>query len=378
MGFHHPWIFSGALAVRPEGVADGEVVWVADRHEKIIGTGTYSGRGSIAVRLFAFAKAEISQPFMTDKVRSAYARRQLVGLVTDDAGFRLVHGESDGLPGVVVDVYSNVAVMQLSTAGADRLRQEILNAVQEVVRVEVIHEKSDMDGRREEGLEPVVATHVGALPEKIWFEEAGLKLLADVADGQKTGFFLDQRDLRAEISRLANGKTVLNLFSYMGANAVAAMKGGATAVHNVDMSPRALSFIPEQLVENGLPAGSVTSEEQDVFQYLAGAKGGYDMVIMDPPALVKAKKDTEGAMKAYHFLNRAAMRLMKDGGIFITSSCSHFVSEDDLMFVLRRAAVQAGVELSVLKSLRQAPDHPLSIYFPEGLYLKSFIMQVSK
>lgn len=379
-GFHHPWVFSGALGSIPAEVLHGGFVWLSDRRGEIIGTGSYSSHGSIAVRLFSFTKIIINQEWIIEVLRSAKKRRELMGYTKDGktSGFRLVYGEADHLPGVVIDVYGDVVVFQLSTAGAERIREELIVALKEVMKPAVIYEKSDMDIRGEEGLEPVVKLHVGTMPDEVWFSEYGRQYMADIVEGQKTGFFLDQKDLRNEIERLSRGRNVLNLFSYTGASTVAALMGQAASVKNIDSSERALSFIAKHLEKNELDTSLVSHEVADVFQWISHHEETYDMVLVDPPALVKSKREQEGAMKAYHFLNRAAMRLVKDGGIFITSSCSYFVNEDDLAFVLRRASVQAGIELTMIKSVRQAPDHPLSVYFPESLYLKSFIFQVKK
>ena len=214
----------------------------------------------------------------------------------------------------------------------------------------------------------------GVLPSEVMFSERGLSFVADVRSGQKTGFFLDQKDLRRELAKYAEGKKVLNLFSYTGATAVALLKKGAAFVHNVDESQRALDLVARQMELNDMAVTSWSMEQADVFQWF-GEKNEvmYDMVVLDPPALMKTVKEKESAMKAYHFLNRAVLRLLKPGGIFATSSCSHYMSEEDLAFVLRRASVQAGRELLLLASVRQSMDHPWSVYFPEGLYLKSFI-----
>jgi 23S rRNA (cytosine1962-C5)-methyltransferase len=233
--------------------------------------------------------------------------------------------------------------------------------------------------RAEEGLEDVVKIHEGAADDLVRFEERGIQFLADPIKGQKTGFFLDQKDARAALGRMAKGKDVLNLFSYSGAASVAMMKGGAKSVHNIDASEDALALCQKHAELHEFSEKKFSTEQTDIFQWLgAGQEKTYDMVVMDPPALIKTMKDAEEGRKAYHFLNRAAMRLVEDGGIFATSSCSHFLLEDDLAFTLRRASVQAGIKLDLLQVVRQSPDHPQSIYFPESLYLKTFIFRVSR
>lgn len=379
VGFHHPWVFSGAIETFPADLRPGVLVHIADRNGVVIGTGTY-GKGTIAVRIFDFREVVIDEAWMVTTLRKAYEQRQLLGYGkgSEMTGYRLVHGEGDHLPGLVIDMFDEVAVMQISTAGMDVLRPLLLTALQAVVSPKVIFEKSDMQVRAQEELVDVIKLHVGTLPEEVTFTEAGLTYLADVAEGQKTGFFLDQKDLRAFLTRFADQKKVLNLFSYTGATSAALLRHGAAHVHNVDESSRALELLGRQMELTEVPPDRFSVEKADVFQWVGQRREEtYDMVLLDPPALAKTKREKEAALKAYHFLNRSAMKLVQKGGLFVTSSCSHYISEEDLLFVLRRASVQAGVELRLLSALRQSPDHPWSIYFPEGLYLKSFVFTVN-
>lgn len=396
LGFHHPWIFSGALEKTGPMPEHGACVHVADRNGRVIGTGTYSNAGSIAVRAFLFGQGAIDRTLLTRRIKEAHERRILQGYGpgTQTTGYRCVFGEADGIPGLVVDRYADVIVFQIATAGLDRLRGDVVAALTEALKPTCLVERSDAPIRKEENLEPVVMVHIGEEPGMVEFLEMGRRSIADVMHGQKTGFFLDQKELRTALGALAHGRDVLNLFSYSGAAGVAAMQGGAKSVHHVDGSEEALALVNEHARLNGLEADAFTTEQADMFQWLALTrpltKGeielaretqvtpSFGMVIIDPPALIKSHKDIEEGKKAYHFLNRAAMRLVRDNGIFVTSSCSHFMTEDDLAFILRRASVQAGVELQVLRTVRQSPDHPLSVYFPESAYLKSFICRVKK
>lgn len=381
VAFRHPWIFSGALEPAPEGVAHSNLVSVADKKGKILGTGTFSNHSSIAVRVFDFEEAVIDKKWFVKKLKEAEERRVVMGFGTgtQTTGYRLVFGETDGIPGLVVDRYGNVVVLQISTAGLDRLRAEVLAAVIEAYKPKTVIERSDLAARREEGLEGASGVLYGDEPGPIEFLEHGMKFSADVMTGQKTGFFLDQKDLRHAITTMAEDRSVLNLFSYTGASGVAALSGGAESVRNVDSSATALAQCAKHAEMNGLDANLMLTEEADVFQFLGTpAEPQYDMVLLDPPALIKSRRDEEDGKKAYHFLNRAAMRLVKNGGIFITSSCSTYMSEDDLAFTLRRASVQSKLRLDVLGVVRQSPDHPFSVYFPESAYLKSFICRVSR
>lgn len=382
LGFKHPWVFSGAIETIPVGVEHGAIVRVADQHDRVLGTGTFSRSSMIAVRMFEFGDVELSGEWFVKKILEADERRALLGFgaTGPTTGYRVVFGEADQLPGIVVDRYGKVCVLQISTAGADQLRGVILDAIVRALKPSTIVERSDIPSRREDQLKDVAGVVYGKQPSGglAKFKESGYPFVADVLHGQKTGFFLDQKELRAEIFQLAKKRSVLNLFSYSGASGVYAMKGKATSVHNVDESKEALELCAMHAKLNRIPEKKFTREAADVFAWVASKKEPmYDMILVDPPALIKSKRDREAGCKAYHFLNRAAMRLVKPKGIFVTSSCSRHLSEDDFMFLLRRASVQAGIRLSVLKTVGQSADHPLSLYFPESRYLKSFICQIN-
>lgn len=384
VAYRHPWVFSGALEEPPERSLHGRAVQVVGADGAVLGTGTYSASSSIAVRLFSFGPAPVTldRPWLARAIAAADARRRVLGYGPDGdtTGYRVVFGESDGLPGLIVDRYEHVLVFQISTAGMDALRQDLIDVLLDLFKPSAIVERSDLTVRREERLESVEATHHGEPPARVPFQEWGVPLLADVLHGQKTGFFLDQKDLRALARRLAAGReSVLNLFSYTGATGLAAALGGAARVHNVDGSESALAHAREHAALVDLPDERFTLERADVFQWLGNqTEPAYDMVLLDPPALIKGQKDIDQGRRAYHFLNRAALRLVRDGGLLFTSSCSYYFSEDDLAFELRRAATAAGVTLHTLATVRQSGDHPLSIYFPESLYLKSLVLEVRR
>lgn len=379
-GFHHPWIFSGAMDSVPTNVKHGELVHVADRNGRIIGTGTFSSTSSISVRLLTFEETTIDQTWITQTVSAASDRRLLLGYGpnTQTTAYRIVFGEVDFLPGLIIDRYNDVIVFQISTAGMDQLKPLIIEACKNIFSPRAIVERSDIHIRQEEKLKPVVTIHEGTITAPVECLEYGRHLTVDVMEGQKTGLFLDQKDLRQAVQEFSKDRSVLNLFSYTGATSIAALQGGARHVQNVDESQSALEGVHTNMKANGFSASQYSVEEADAFQWLnTPSENPYDMIILDPPALTKTKKDTEAAGKAYHFLNRAAMRQIGKNGILVTSSCSRFFSEDDFMFMLRRASVQAGRKLHILRKVTQSPDHPLSVYFPESYYLKSFICQVS-
>jgi 23S rRNA (cytosine1962-C5)-methyltransferase len=272
-----------------------------------------------------------------------------------------------------------VFVIQISTAGVDRMRSIIVAALTDVFSPAAIVERSDIHVRKEEALKDVVEVLSGELSGPADFSEEGLRFVADVLEGQKTGFFLDQRSLRKVIGKFAKDRDVLNLFSYTGASGIVAMKNGARSVLNIDSSAAALEACGRHAEMNGVEPHVFRREEADVFQYLSTkTEPAFDMVLVDPPALIKSQRDAEEGKKAYHFLNRASLRLVRDGGIFVTSSCSHYMNEEDFAFILRRASVQAGVRLDLLEIVRQSPDHPLSVYFPESAYLKSFVFRIAR
>ncbi|SYZ73931.1 conserved hypothetical protein [Candidatus Zixiibacteriota bacterium] len=377
----HPWIFSGALVDIPDGIPHGSLVRVADNDGHIIGTGTLSNRTTIAVRVFHFGDAVIDSAWIRERVIQAADLRHSLGFGIDDSttGYRIIYGESDMLPGLVVDRYNDVLVIQISTKGMDLMRDNIVAILADLLRPAAIVERSDLTVRREEGLDDIISICYGKIEDETIFSEYGRKYVADILKGQKTGFYLDQKDLRLLVGKLSENRNILNLFSYSGGFGIAAMASGAKAVKNIDSSEAALALCQRNADLNGICQDHMTMLCADVFQFLSGDPvEEYDMVIIDPPALIKAKGNFDAGRKAHHFLNRAAMRLVKDGGYFVTSSCSSFFNEDDLSVTLRRASVQNNLRLEFRYSVRQSPDHPISFYFPESYYLKSFICQVRK
>ncbi len=377
----HPWIFSGNLKTIPDGVTNGSLVTVKDADGTVIATGTYSAKSMIAVRVLEYGPAVIDKNWIKDRIKSADDRRRLMGLGIDDrtTGYRVVFGESDGLPGLVIDRYADVLVIQTTTVGMNTLMDVVMESLVELFSPRAIYERDDISVRREEGLEQKTGLLYGNDPGLVEFSEHGRKYLADVISGQKTGFYLDQRDLRQKISQLSADRRALDLFSYTGAAGIASLAGGASSVHFVDSSGAALEICTRHAEINSIPASKISTEELDVFQWLGShAEPEYDLVTLDPPALIKSRKHAETGRKGYHFLNRAALRIIRDGGILATSSCSAFFTEVDLAATLRRAANQAGVRLYILKAVRQASDHPWSVYFPEAAYLKSFVCRVER
>lgn len=377
----HPWIFSHAIATGEAGL--GEIVVVEDTRGHALGLGTYNPNTNIRVRMLTRdANAVIDAKFFAARFQTLGAvKRSHLPKETD--GYRLVHAEADGIPGLIVDRYADVIVFQIHTAGMELLRASIIEGLK-TLQPKAIVERSDLDVRRIEKLtEFPVAVHVGEVTEPVLFHEAGMVFLADVLKGQKTGFFLDQRDARVAVGRLAEGKRVLNLFAYTGAFSVHAAKGGATFVATVDASRQALELAQKNMSANGFDAEDASRFlflEADVMELIKGAKAPgapYDVIVCDPPAFAKSERHLTQALKAYTELNRACLASLPEGGILVTSSCSGRVSPEEFRTMLRIAAGQAGKNVRVLAWIYQPADHAECLAFPEGRYLKTAVLQVT-
>ncbi|MEW5735054.1 MAG: class I SAM-dependent rRNA methyltransferase [Thermodesulfobacteriota bacterium] len=380
LALRHPWIFSGAFSRLPDGLENGSPVHVRDSRGKVLATGTYSAGSMIRVRVMAFSRVTLSEEFFRERISRARELRLQMGYGpgAGTTGFRMVFGESDGLPGLIADWYDGVLVLQMSTPGIERLRQPLLSALEGLLRPKAVLARNELPVRDEEGLEKTREVLSGSLSGPAPFTENGLNFVSDAWEGQKTGFFLDQKDLRRDLARLCQGARVLNLFSYTGAAGIYALSGGAKSVLNIDASERALSLCREHAERNGIAASAADTERADVFSYLTAKNHPqYDMVVMDPPAIIKSAKDKQAGAKAYHFLNREALSLVRPGGVFVTSSCSAHFTRDDFFFMLKTASVKSGRSLFPLAYPGQSPDHPRSVYFPEAEYLKSAIFAVS-
>ena len=379
--YRHPWVFSGALESSEEKIIHGSLVHVADSQGNILGTGTFSNKSMITVRVFDFSDAVIDRKWIHDKIKHSADYRKFLGYGSDDTtGYRLVFGESDSLPGLIVDKYGDALVLQISTKGMELLKNHVVESLTKLFSPSVIIENSDLATRNEEGMQAVKGILYGKNEDDITFKENGYKFFCDPLEGQKTGYFLDQKDLRSAVGKYAEGKKVLNLFSYTGATSVYALKNGAKSVMNIDGSDLALEGCAKNAKLNKIAATKVKTEKADIFAWLGRPihEPEYDMVISDPPAIIKTRGDIESGKKAYHFLNRAAMRLVKDGGIFVTSSCSHYLSPSELRMIIHRGAVQNNMTLRIIGEYTQSSDHPVALNFPESAYLKSFVCLVER
>ena len=379
----HPWIFSGAIAEIDGEPRAGAFLRVLSASGQLLGTGTYNPRGSIAVRLLAREDVALDAAFVRRRVADAYALRESLGIVRDNTAYRLLHGEGDWLPGVIADVYGGFVVVQILTAGAERLRPAILAALQEVVDPEGIFERSAGGARREEGLGDRTDVAQGAAPpERIEVREGDARYLVDVRGGQKTGFYVDQRDSRALVGRLARGRDVLNCFAYTGGFAIAAGRGGARRVVSVETSGPALQLARENWALNGLAEDRAEWLARDVFDVLtpladAPEEKRFDLVVLDPPPFARHRADRDKAVRAYRDLNRRALRALRPGGLLATFTCSAHVSRELFLHAVATSG-QPTMRLQVLAHLGAPGDHPVLAAHPEGEYLSGLLIRVAE
>ncbi|MEO8585049.1 MAG: class I SAM-dependent rRNA methyltransferase [Acidobacteriota bacterium] len=378
----HPWLFSGAV-VREDGSSPDGIVEARDASGGFLARGFASPASAIVARFWTFEDRTLDASLVREKVGSALALRQLV-VPSETDGYRVVNAEGDFLPGLVVDRFGGVLVVQASTEGTDRARPLWLPPLLEAFPEAAVVQKNNLPSRKAEGLPQGDELLAGdALPERAAFLERGLTFLAEVTAGQKTGFFLDQRENRHLVRSLAAGRSLLNLFSYSGAFGVAALAGGATRVAHVDVSGAALELARENHRRNGQPVGGaesrVETREADVFddlraRVLAGER--WDFIVTDPPAFAKRKADVDKACRGYKDINRLALQLLAPGGLLLACSCSGRISPDLFQKVIFAAALDARRPARLLERRGAGPDHPVSIDCPEGDYLKAFLLSV--
>lgn len=374
----HPWVFSGAIDHTDDGIEEGDIVRVITSKGDFIAVGHYQ-IGSIAVRVLSFRDVAIDDAYWQSRLQSALMMRISLGIADcpDNTTYRLVHGEGDNLPGLVIDVYDKTAVMQAHSVGMHVYRKEIAQALVTVMgeRVENVYYKSETTLPFKAGLGQENGFLYGG-SEVDTAVENGLKFHVDWLKGQKTGFFVDQRENRSLLERYAKDKRVLNMFCYTGGFSFYAMRGGAQLVHSVDSSAKAIE-LTRRNVELNFP-GDMRHEAfcEDAFKYLDKAGGDYDLIILDPPAFAKHRAALRNALKGYTRLNVKAFEKMKSGGILFTFSCSQVVTKDNFRNAVFTAAAQAGRKVRILHQLHQPADHPINIYHPEGEYLKGLVLYV--
>ncbi len=374
----HPWVFSGAIA-RVEGEPEeGEIVDVYTSKKEFIACGHFQ-IGSIAVRVLTFRQEEINREFWKRRLAVALDMRRSLGLVDNPENntYRLVHGEGDNLPGLIIDVYGGTAVMQAHSAGMHVYRMEIADALSEVIGdiVKHIYYKSETTLPYKADLGPENGFIKGGSPENVALEN-GLKFHVDWLKGQKTGFFVDQRENRHLLERYSKGRNVLNMFCYTGGFSFYAMRGGANLVHSVDSSAKAID-LTNQNVELNFPGDDRHQAfAEDAFKYLDRMGDQYDLIILDPPAFAKHRDALRNALRGYSKLNAKAFEKIKPGGILFTFSCSQVVDKKDFRNAVFTAAAQSGRSVRILHQLTQPGDHPVNIYHPEGEYLKGLVLYV--
>lgn len=376
----HPWIFSGAIG-RVEGEPEaGETVVVRTQSGDALGLAAYSPKSSIRARVWTLNPADnIDSGFFQSRIERSIGRREASVPQGETNTLRLVNAESDGLPGVVVDRYDDVLVVQFLTAGAEFWRDTIVEVLEKVNGLKTIIERSDVDVRQLEGLAPRMGVLAGQDPGLVEILENGLKFKVDVLHGQKTGFYIDQRGNRKQVGELAAGREVLNCFCYTGGFSVYALAGGATWVTSVDSSGEAIKLGQENVIMNDLSVDKTEWIEGDVFKVLRTMRDqgrSFDMVILDPPKFAPTAAQVERAARGYKDINLLGLKLLRPGGILATFSCSGGISAELFQKIVAGAAVDAGVDARIIQSLTQGPDHPVALGFPEGAYLKGLIVQV--
>lgn len=374
----HPWIFSGAIASLPEGIEEGQVVVVHAADGTPMGMGHYQ-IGSIAVRMLCTEDREIDADYYRGRLTDAYRLRQTLNLIRDDNNaYRLVHGEGDFLPGLIVDVYGPTAVLQAHSVGMHYARDIIARCLVDLpgAGIENVYYKSETTLPFKASLDPQNQYIIGGYKTNVAVEN-GLKIYVDWLKGQKTGFFVDQRDNRMLLQHFAKGKRVLNMFCYTGGFSIYALRGGAELVHSVDSSAKAVTLTRENVALNFGENAPHEAFAVDAFKYLADMPdGAYDLVVLDPPAFAKHRGAIPNALRGYQKLNARAMEKMPKGSVLFTFSCSQAVSKEQFRLAVFSAAAQVKRRVRILHQLTQPADHPINIYHPEGEYLKGLILYI--
>ena len=369
----HPWIFAGAIG-RESGPDDAAIADLVDARGSRMASGLHSRHSQIRLRALTFGDEELTAELIRARIDAAIARRAPLRSEQTNA-VRLIHAEGDELSGLVVDLYDDVVVVEIANAGLDRLRPLIVDALRERLAPRVIYFKNDIPARKLEQL-PTEAETIGEGGATAMVRENGLRFRVDPPSGQKTGFFLDQRDNRALARTLAGGRRALNLFAYSGAFGVYAAAGGASAVENVDISPAAIDLarVNHELNHDSNRAAA-SFVVADAFQYVRQTDQRFDLVVCDPPAFAKSRAEVDRAARGYKDVNLFAMKLLEPRGLMMTFSCSGHMSLDLFQKVIFAAALDAGRPISIIKRLTAGADHPVSLYCPEGEYLKGFLLE---
>jgi 23S rRNA (cytosine1962-C5)-methyltransferase len=373
----HPWIFSGAVQGVDGEPVSGGTVDVLSSSEQFLARASYSPNSQIRARVWTFEDERVDADFFRRRLRSAVATRQTLKVEGQSDGYRLIYAESDGIPGLIVDRYRDVLVLQSLTAGSEFWKQALAGLLLEETGLSTIYERSDADVRELEGLAPQTGILRGELASIIIsMMENGLKFNVNLQSGHKTGSYLDQRENRLRVRELAKDKDVLDCFCYTGGFTLNALAGGAASVLSIDSSADALSLCSENIALNHLNASHQTSLEADVFQALRKFRDenrSFDMIILDPPKFAPTAVQAERAARGYKDINLLAFKLLRPGGVLVTFSCSGGIDVGLFQKIVAGAALDAGVEAQIVEHLSQGPDHPVSLHFPEGAYLKGLV-----
>jgi 23S rRNA (cytosine1962-C5)-methyltransferase len=377
----HPWIFSGAIKNIEGECTDGDIVTVVDSRGSFLAQGYLNRRSQITVRLLSWIEEEtIDRSFFRHRLEQAIAVRRPLQEDQATNAYRLVNAESDFLPGLVVDRYNEYLVIQFLTLGIERWKREIVSLLGELLPCRGIYERSDVEVREKEGLPPTTGLLAGQeRPALVHIIENGHRFIVDIKQGQKTGFYLDQRDNRQKLTRYCRGKTVLNCFAYTGAFAVYAAGAGAKKVVNVESSAEALRLAQRNMALNGFDGREDEYIEGDVFQVLRQHRGegrSFDLIVLDPPKFAYSQSQVQAACRGYKDINLLAMQMLRPGGILFTFSCSGSISPELFQKVVFGASVDAGRGVQIIEKLTQGFDHPILLSFPESEYLKGFICRV--
>lgn len=377
----HPWIFAGSVARLDGHARPGDTVEVVTADGRMLGRAAWSPASQIRARMWTFDEtSSVDHAFFKRRVAAAVALRAAHPRLADQQGLRLIHGEADGLPGVIADRFDTVVVVQLTSAGAEKWREAIVGALVQATGCTAVYERSDSEVRKLEGLETRSGCVYGELPAgPLLIEEHGVRLEVDVIGGHKTGFYLDQRDNRKLTAELARGRRVLNCFCYSGGFSLQALAGGAASVLSIDSSGPALEIARRNLTHNShLDASRAIWREDDVFtalRTLQKAGEHFDLIVLDPPKFAPSAAHAQRAAKAYKDINLCAFRLLTPGGILMTYSCSGGIGLEMFQKIVAGAAADVGVDARILHRLSAAPDHPVGLAVPEGEYLKGFVVQ---
>ena len=373
----HPWIFSGAIQHVDNEPLLGGTVDLLSSNKQFLARASYSPTSQIRARVWTFEDEPVDKEFFRKRIRKAIDTRYSLSDSRDTDSFRLIYAESDGVPGLIVDRYSDVLVLQSLTAGSEFWKETLADLLLEETGFSTIYERSDADVRELEGLEPKVGLLRGVLPNsRITIHESGLKFNVNLESGHKTGFYLDQRPNRLRVRELAKDKDVLDGFCYTGGFTVNALAGGAKSVLSIDSSADALALAKENVELNGFPIEKTNLLEGDVFQLLRKFRDenrSLDMIILDPPKFAPTAAQAARAARGYKDINLLAFKLLRAGGMLVTFSCSGGVDAGLFQKIVAGAALDASVEVQIIEHLAQGPDHPVSLHFPEGAYLKGLI-----